>query len=355
MQETRLNDYLKIIKSNDSINTIYNKLAKLEIEGKLNNKEYKSLIPIIENINKRTTNTINSYPKKDMDLALFVSNIYDINNISDFDFDYYVKELYYTDNIKIRRFIEFLDEITLDYDEITEEEIVISHGEGIFLHGIYYSWENAIELLEECDNEVLANHIRTLLEQDQEKTCNDLEINHYLTYITQCLQIHTFMQYLISAINYTKIDEIKEKLIIFKYKMISTFKCLEDYFVNDPKDFNKCTFFQEELQRFHVDQKEFFVNNDYLYQQDINNVLENYIEDKNEDNLNIDEVVLDILSTIYIQTYRSMITNFDEIYKVDEDIITAMDLSQNEYNKFILKNSLYLKPNLVLAKKLTNS
>ena len=136
--------------------------------------------------------------------------------------------------------------------------------------------------------------------------------------------------------------------------MIACFKCLEDYFLNDPTDFNKCEFFQDELLKFYNDLPEFYQDSNNQYQQDINLILDNFIEKEEKEYVNIKELLNDSLTLIYLRTYRSLISNFDDFTKVNDDINTAIDLSKGLYYKSILNSSSNLKLDLVLAKKVKN-
>ena len=154
MPKERLNDYLEVIHMYDLINNMYDRLTYLEINNQFNNLEFKSILKLIIKYKKKSQNILKKYSIYDLDMEEFVGLLEEINKIDRSDFIEFVT---YPDNIKQKKFINTIYEMLLDTKDFDDEELLQDHNTNVVLCGEEYDIFEAIELLEEANQDETAS------------------------------------------------------------------------------------------------------------------------------------------------------------------------------------------------------
>ncbi len=338
----KLDDILKVLKYNDMIDKLYKKLTQLEIKNLKNSDEYINIVELINDLSKKEYEITKSATYYDEELNNIFNNISSFNNYSD-DAINYINE---TNNSKIKRLLCHYDEISLTKDDFPEDLLT---KEEIRVNGYVIPTDEALELIEEFDEDS-AEYVREIISNFEEQMFETLSINNFLLYCRNALEHHTTAEYLEDAIANEKNLKIKNKLIEYKYKMISIYKYLEDPFLKNPNNYSRTAYYQEILKEYYNKYIEFFKDWDSYYEDQVNNALSNIMDNSLNKYTNINQKYYDKLLTIYLKVYSSISSSEKILNSIDLDKKTAIQLSTSDKNKNIIKNSLNLKQDLILCK-----
>jgi len=346
MESKRLNDYLKVIENNELISKVYREICEYEISGNLKSKEVNNLFSIIKRLDLKNQKILNSYPSNDKDIQEFLLLLEDLNvNLVNDDYVEYVKN---SNDIKLKKFIEQIDELSLINHKCSEEDLIDIDSKFILINDVKYPYKEGIELLKESGHDELIEQVNEKYNNILNQIYESEKLKNILDYNRLCLTKHTMMAYIIEAIEKEKNDNIKNKLIKFKYNMLTIFDTLGNAFIENNSDFIDIERYQDILKFYYKDNKEYFDYYDCLYTSVIGNMLSWIISrDVNE----IDKFE-DILTSAYLKTYTSLISDKESLEIIYDDVKNVLDQSNDTENILMINNSLNLNQRLVLSKKI---
>ena len=330
--DERVEDMLFVLGLNDSILEKYKELAELEKKNQQNSKEYNENCELIRLGKNGVRRRIFKYPINDEYMKNFIDTLgeREKTNLEFFDYNTYFKRY------RHRRLFEYLEELSLFFHTKPQEEVL--HGE-IIVDGVSYNLDDDLDELEDegYDMEQLQS-FKDMLKANEKY---DRAVDDY-SYATSQLEVSVFMKYLLEAIEQEQDTRIKNKLIDFKYNMISTISCLEDSFLRDHLIDNS-------IEHYHRKLDFIFRRNRSFYPEFIDYHIENIIVeqdkfmDRNKKRYNnVDEKVQDIISSIIIKTHLSCIPDRDIRKNVVEENSAAVELTNSKIDKKVLKRSIQL-------------
>ncbi len=161
----------------------------------------------------------------------------------------------------------------------------------------------------------------------------------------------TILDYIDIEIQKRKSKVIKRELINVKYTFIALNKDLENVFLQDYNNYSKTSLYQQEFNENINNEKTInYVNKSIS--DNIKDTLIKIAKRKKDNYENYSDAIVDILLSIYLKAYTSLLTNtddFNRIKSISEEITNRIS---NDLNKKLIKNSLNLELELILSRKL---
>ena len=347
MEKQRFESYLKVIENNDLIKKTYNKIAQLEIENKLDSDEASTLLSIIKRITASNYDLLKRYSPRDKDIQEFLILLEDMNvDIINDDYVEYIKN---DNNIKLKKFSEQVSELEMTRYDFSEEDLLCFGSKAIQIDNKAYPLKKGLELLEAAGQDETVKEIRNIIDKAYEQSFNDEKEDRILEYNRTCLTHNLMMNFILEDIENAENKKYRKQLIKFKYNMLTLYDSLSRNFIKDPHNFIEINKYQNELMlHYNKKNKTYFEYYDFLYKGVINNIL-SWITTRDNQDINKFE---DILVLAYLNTYTSLISSNKELEGIENDKLTALQLSTNEQNQILISDSLNYNNKLVLAKKL---
>ena len=342
----KLEAILKVIKRNDIIDKLYKRLTELEINGLKDSDDYRLIIDFIRDIDSENDNFFKKASYYDDETNEIIDNIIGMNKFS----DNYIEYIGECKNTKLKRFLCQYEQCALIRDDFPNE-MLMQENSFININGMQLPAEEAIDVVE-CMDENSANFIREFLNEVKEKTYEIYSTYNYLLYCRNALQHHTAADYLEESIKNERNKKIKNKLIEYKYMMISIYKYLEAPFLKNPNNYSRTAFYQDILKDYYEDNIEFFVDWDQYYQEQVNDVLANIMDKTNTKYTNLKERYHDKLLSIYLKVFSSISSSEKTFIHIDNGKRIALEMAKNKLSQNVIKNSLDLDQDLLLSKKL---
>lgn len=321
---------LDILKLEKTAEKLYEHLAQLEIENKINSKEYKEYVEFISYTRKFINKYLNEITLNDKELIEYTDNLMHIFRLEDVDF---IIQLIInkTNNAQIR-LINDLTYLAVDRKAIYIEDVLEDSK-------TFYDDEDEdedIDLLDEINQE----YNDKMYEIDK---LNDILLSNIM------------MDYVIDLIENEKDIELKKELIYFKYRLIYLFRYLETYLIKKEQPITYTHIYFDLL-------KLNFNKDSLLFEDEILEAIKYNIEYELEELINFkDSEIKDKftlleykLRIIYIKTRLSMLYDQDtiayfdhikELIKKENKSDIAKKLIDESYN---LKKELSLRNNLDL-------
>lgn len=352
MNEYRLYDYKKIIKNNGYIQKMYKRLAELDYSNQKESEEYNTIIELIKELAHENETIYKSYSLYDDDILNFVDLIDEVVSNTDFEFLNYFRKDNESYN-KLARFAEFYGYFNIHNKDIKKEDLTSEFdNSSVNFNGVIYSMDNLLEILDEYGYKSFKERIEQIREIVAQNNYNQLMIANQKLAIIDGLQNHTMIEYFDKEINETNDKRIKKKLINAKYILISIYKELEDPFLIDQNNYSKVSYYQNNFKKMITkDDMEFqLFNKDYI--KTLNDIIIKITERKKEKYNNINDKFEDILTSIYLKTYTSLLGDKKDILNILVSENYLLSENKNEINKNILMHARNLEPNLILLRKL---
>lgn len=320
---------LDILKLEKTAEKLYEHLAQLEIENKINSKEYKEYVEFISYTRKFINKYLNEITLNDKELIDYTDNLMHIFRLEDVDF---IIQLIInkTNNAQIR-LINDLTYLAVDRKAIYIEDVLEDSK-------TFYDddEDEDIDLLDEINKE----YNDKMYEIDK---LNDILLSNIM------------MDYVIDLIENEKDIELKKELIYFKYRLIYLFRYLETYLIKKEQPITYTHIYFDLL-------KLNFNKDSLLFEDEILEAIKYNIEYELEELINFkDSEIKDKftlleykLRIIYIKTRLSMLYDQDtiayfdhikELIKKENKSDIAKKLIDESYN---LKKELSLRNNLDL-------
>lgn len=282
--QMKLNDILEF---NRLILKQYNKLAEMEINGKLNDDDYKKELSYIDLISEVTNNKIESLTATPKEMMDYEESLAIRGNYNGDD-----------DDIILEMLCNNLD--YLPEKRLSMQLFYYSLNHHIYVIDDVYTNDEFEEISDEAD---------ILIEDD---VSNDLDFYNLKDRIIN----HTFFEYLLEAIQKEEDKEIKEALIKTKYYALYLLTSIERKFINNPTNFANAKLFQDTIanQNENVDlEEEYILPNEETIYTELKYIasLKNEYFDKKE---NIIKVYLMIL---YLKTYISINISYSSIKRIN--------------------------------------
>lgn len=337
-KDSRVNDMIDVLKLNDAILDMYDKLAELEKDGLENTQEYETLCDLIKYSKKGVRRRLYSYPLDDdyMDKFLSTMDCFDKTDTNYFDYTTYLT------TTRHRRLFEFMDELSLLY-HFKPKEVEI---QGKFVvDGVEYDlMDDLEELVDDGYSEEDLEELKSLMNNNQEYS---KDVDDYY-YAAEELEANIFMKYLLEAIANEKNVRVKDKLIDVKYHILSTISFLEDRFLFDHSITTSIEHLHQKLKYILTSNKSFYAE----YLQEHLNIIEytqNELMERNKVKYNnTNEKVIDILEELSVKTHISCIPDKDIREEIFEDQKAAVELSESKIDKKVLKRAIELNNNYVI-------
>lgn len=364
MEKQRRLDYNKVIENNNIIDKIYTRLSDLEINNEKNNEEYNNLLAIIKKYSLINERIMKKYSLSDGDLFYFMNSLLQTNEDAKTEDEFNLS----FDNVKNIRFVNYVSEESIYYDDDYFKENYLKNELCIYLNNVEYNVEDALKALKTKFNyteEEAKEYMDEILEEYQKQDDPVFEqsnlLNNYERKITKAeenLYIHTQMSYLLDAIENEKDIKVKNLLIKYKYKYIACYKTLEDFFLKNTNDFIKTNFYQKRiLEIVNKDSKEAknFMDawNEY-YLQVIESLITVLVSLDNGNKLKSKEKARNILVNCSIKAYSSILLS-DKFHKLSNNYdFKAIQAAKSEEIKALLSDAKKLKKDLILSEKLKN-
>lgn len=320
---------LDILKLEKTAEKLYEHLAQLEIENKINSKEYKEYVEFISYTRKFINKYLNEITLNDKELIDYTDNLMHIFRLEDVDF---IIQLIInkTNNAQIR-LINDLTYLAVDRKAIYIEDVL----------------EDSKTFYDDDEDE----DIDLLDEINQEYNDKMYEIDK----LNDILLSNIMMDYVIDLIENEKDIELKKELIYFKYRLIYLFRYLETYLIKKEQPITYTHIYFDLL-------KLNFNKDSLLFEDEILEAIKYNIEYELEELINFkDSEIKDKftlleykLRIIYIKTRLSMLYDQDtiayfdhikELIKKENKSDIAKKLIDESYN---LKKELSLRNNLDL-------
>ena len=263
MESTDRKKLLHVYDLFKSLEKIYNRLAELEIDNKIQTEEYVNLFKLVRYINKRANDELKDVLLCDEDVFDFFKFLQrkehlesdDIFTITDLDTNNPLRRLIsYTNSLSISRHEEisiplhYVDQNgnPVDVDNMLSDDMVDTIIEQYAEQGIEVT-EDMLYTKEQMDED----YKKEILIQDEILMFRDL------------LFTHTYMDYLQDQINEEKDPEFRAELIRQKYKAIYVCKGLEDEFMKNPIHFTQTRLLQRLVDTHRIGNEELY-NDAYL-------------------------------------------------------------------------------------------
>ena len=196
--------FYKLVDINNFVVLLYQNLANLEIKGKAYSEKYMQTVDRIADARKRALDELANIPAKKL-----------IDNEETFS-----KKLGYGKDTDL---IE--DTLEQKVDQLAERRLSMQ----IY----YFGLENNVHDYVEDDGIFTFEELKQIYESLT--TQNDFSVE----FIREKILSHTLLDYIIDAINKETDPKLKEQLIRTKYNLICLISCVEDAFINNPKDFSE--------------------------------------------------------------------------------------------------------------------
>lgn len=343
MEKNRSDDMITILQLNNSIDQLYKLLCNLELEGKKDSQEYKDYVDLIRFASQRCHKYMTRHNLGDKDINEFIQVLNELNHYDKYDPLNYIQKF---DNIKIRRFIEHNYELSLIYHE-SDEDMYYSDQDGIIIENVKYDYETGLAMLEEEGYQDMADDCRFLMEQaktekEENEDRDDMDIAELQ------LETHTFMLYLLDAINEEQDEEIKKKLIEAKYRIISNIRSLELTFLYDQDLDIDLEAHQRELHNVFKKRKSLYLEYVLYLEQIIDHERMMLIERHKEKYDDLDDQVYDILLSILLKTHVSCIPNETVRNGILEDSDAGVQLAESKIDKKVLSRSMKLNAKYII-------
>ena len=338
MERKRLDDYLNVLGLSDSIDKLYKHLCELELQGRFMDDEYKEYLDMIRFASKRCDKYMLKYSLNDPEINDFIQLLADMNN---YDEDVLLDFIIKTPNIKIKRFLEHIMELSLIFHQSTNPDEDVEREDGVIIDGYIYDYETGIDILEQSGQQDLADNVRYLQEQSKCEDQMDLFIDD-LAVAKVDLETHTFMLYLKDRINEEKIPQIKEELIRMKYQIISNIRSIEKTFLHNPSLDYDLSRFQNKMHRLFEQQPDVYMSYVRANEMLIDNERTELLERNKQEYDDMDDLVHDILLSILLKTKITCLPNESVRDLVIEDSEAAIELSNAKLDKRVLKKSIKL-------------
>ena len=341
MEKQRLEDMMKVLKLNNSIDHMYKKLCELELKGEMNSEQYNEYIELIRFASNRCEDYMLKYELSDQDIQDYIKLLIDLNGYNQYD---PVNYLGRCDNIKIKRFFEHNYELALQYHAAEWDE---SYDDKIIIENVEYDYETGMAKLEEEGYDEQLEDAKTFYEQSKEEKeqANDRDD---LNYAQLQLEIHTFMLYLLDTIRREKNKVIKKKLIETKYRIISLVRSLEKSFLFDPELNIDLEYYHDKLHRVFKKRSELYPE----FLKDLERIFEEdrmaLIDRNKEEYIDADDQVDDILEELSLRTHLTTIPNESVRQCIIEDNEAAAELADGKIDQKILKRSIKINKKYII-------
>ena len=350
MDKKRLNDYLKSLEINESIEKMYKRLAELDYLGLKHNDEYNTLVDLIRDTSNKNDEIIKKYPLHDDDIVNFINLITDINKYDNLPIVIFLND---DASIKVKRFIEHHFIYELENKDLTEDDVIPEYKNMMIdLNGVIYPIDKIITLFNQSGYKVLADKLKADKKNLFSRNYRQILSYKERTMIRINLQNFTLLDYFDIEINKTTDKRIKKRLIKSKYILFAMFKSLEDSFLFDQDNYSKTIYYQKLFKRqFNKEDNLYKDYNDYYIEQ-INDLILHTIG-RNKDNYNnLDDKYKDIILSIYMRTLISLLNNEKDIKAIYDGEDYIYKLNNNKLNRDFLNTTKKLNENLILSKKL---
>lgn len=325
---------LDILKLEKTAEKLYIHLAELEINGKIDSKEYKEYVDLISYTRKFINKHLNEITLNDKDLIDYTDNLMHIFRLEEVDF--IIQLITSKQNNAQIRLINDLTYLAVDRKAIyVDDEIP----------------EEYKKMIDNFDDEDEDEDKNLMDEIDQEYNDEMYEIDK----LNDQLLSNIMMDYVIDLIEKEQDPSLKKELIYYKYRLIYLFRYLEMNLIKNEKPTTYTQVYIELL-------KFYFKEDSLLFEDEIIEAVKHNIEYELEDLVNFKESELKDkftlleykLRIIYIKTRLSMLYDQDTIAYFDR--IKELIKKQNKSdiaNKLIdesynLKKELSLRNNLDL-------
>lgn len=335
----RLKNITTVLKKYDLIFILYKELIRLEKENKPDKeKKMKGIWDLIRDLGATSDDLLREYPLGDGYNDEFVTLMAEMNHIPHQDcWDISV----FKETNKYKRIWEHM--LELRYEEHQSNNTTDIPNTQLAVEGTIYEAPIALKIIEEEYPSELekAKKLVEKQEKEQYKYLCDLD-DYYLT--IRSLEAHIFIEYIQEAIkkNYNQ-TEIRNKLIEFKYGLISNIRTLEHTFrigwdpaIVIPTLYNKLT--------------DIFDRNPELFEEfiqfesaAIEEEEEKLLERNKKTYFNIDDFLSDVLLNLSIRTHLTCIPSKMVRDAVIEDIGAATELAKSSIDKTILSKSRKIK------------
>ena len=343
-----LEDLLRVLSINDGVDKMYKRLADLEINNDTNEDDYNYLISIIRDCRRKADKLMSKYPLEDEYMENYITTIQGLNRIDDDHlYDFYDNP----DNIKIKRFLEHYFELVFENPTYRDEEL-IPEGFAVSINGVDYSLNDAIATLSNLDDEEVLNKVNNgvqeIMNSERERL---LEEDHFLL-IRSRLEASVTYDYLIELIDKEDNKFIKDELIKFKYKLIGIIRCLEDSYLKNRFNVSMTSYYQQLMEEYYLTDPELFVKiNDY-YTNIVDELLALIVARKKKNYDNDIDKFYDILLSLKLKVYSSLISIRKIQKKVNSSKKEAHNKAKTKLDKKLINSTIKLNCDLSLAHKI---
>lgn len=323
MKQIVLDKLLDIIKFNKNLESVYNTLADLEINGQINSEEYDKNVYYIQLILETINKKLSSLHLDDATMIEIDETLAALNRFDEEGHDLIIDLLELETDNSVRRTMMQIYYLSIE----TNSGYII---------------EDAMEVSEE-EEEIAESLEEELIESIEEEEAVEL--------MKDKIFASTLLDYIIDYIAKEKNTRIKNELIKVKYRLIYLIKSLEISFVNNPRNFSKTALYQELLLATYKEHESVYETN-YTELVKSNVLLEvDYIVNLDDEYYkNIKNKVRAILRSLYIKANLSI--NYDlSIIDYLKDIYTdALASTKSSISKKNIKESFAIKKELSVQK-----
>ena len=341
MEKQRSDDMISILQLNSSIDKLYKLLCELELKGEKDSEQYKEYVDIIRFASKRCERYMTKYNLGDSDINDFINLLGELNHYEKYDPMNYIDPV---SNIKIKRFIQHNYELSLLYHETDED---MYYDDKVTIEGVEYDYETGAIVAEQEGYEEQAEDIRFLQKQKEQEIEQERKLDD-MNYAELVLETHTFMLYLLDRIEEETNEEIKKKLIEAKYRIISNVRTLELSFLYDSSLDYSLFVYQDDLHRIFKSDPRLYVDYVMKLEQIIDWARMSIIERSKEKYDSIDDQIYNILLSISLKTYTSIIPNETVRNGIKEDSDAGVELAKGKIDKKVLKKSTILNKKYII-------
>ena len=330
MEKQRVEDMDKVLKLNNSIDKMYKLMCELELKGEKDSEQYKEYIELIRFAAKRCEQYMLNYRLSDTPINEYINLLYELNN-------YPINPTDYVDpvrNTKIKRFIAHNYELSLMYHDAEDDY----DEDGVTIEGIKYDFETGAMIAEEEGYEDQVEDLKFLAQKQQEERAQAIDRDD-LNHAAIELEVHTFIRYLLDAIEEEKNAKIKKKLIEAKYRVIAEIRSLELSFLYD-QDLNIDLYeYQSKLHDVFRKRKELYLEYALYLEAVIDSERTQIIDRHKEKYDNIDDQVYNILLSLLVKTHISCMPNETVRQGIMEDNDAGIELAEGSIDKKVLRKS----------------
>lgn len=340
MEKQRADDMLKVLQLNNSIDKLYKLMCELELKGEKDSDQYKEYLEMIRFASKRCEQYMLNYKLSDLDINEYITLLYELNH-------YPINPIDYVDpvrNTKIKRFISHNYELSLRYHETDEDEY---SEDGVIIDGVKYDFETGAMVAEQEGYEEAIEDIRFLQKQTEQEQAESFDRDN-MNLAELELETHTFMKYLLDAINEEKNEKIKNKLIEAKYRIISEIRSLELTFLYDQDLDINLREYQNKLHDVFKERKELYLEYALYLEATIDSERTQIIDRHKETYDDLDDQVYNILLSILLKTHTSCMPNETVRKGIMEDTNAGIELAEGKIDKKVLKRSSKLNSKYVI-------